>query len=90
MSFENPLSKPAGQEKASAKEQFVNALDVLLTDMQAKGVVSAEQVADKKRAAQLIEEGFSGNPQNDAELFAHAGVSDEKTLIDLFEKHNSK
>ena len=88
MSIENPFRTSANQEKGgSAKEKFVSALDTVLEQMQAQGVISAEQVADKRQAAQLIEEGFSENPQHDAEVFAHAGISDEKTLIGLFEKN---
>ena len=88
MSLENPFHTSANQEKDdSAKEKFIRALDTVLEQMQDQGAMSAEQVADKRQAAQLIEEGFSENPQHDAETFAHAGVSDEKTLIGLFEKH---
>ena len=86
--LENPSHTSANQEKgSSAKEKFISALDTVLKQMQVQGILSAEQVMNKKQAAQLIEEGFSKNPQDDAEIFAHAGTSDEKTLIGLFEKH---
>ncbi|MFA6279036.1 MAG: hypothetical protein WCS97_02950 [Candidatus Paceibacterota bacterium] len=74
--------------EGSVQKHFLSALDTTLAEMQAKGEISPEEVADKRKNAQLIENGFSGDVEQDAELFAHAGVSDEKTLVGILEKRH--
>ena len=76
------------QENNYSADEFLRALEERLTSMEQLGQITADQAAEKRRVAALVEKGFSNNPVHDAELFAMAGISDEKKMIDLFESRD--
>ncbi|MBI4253268.1 hypothetical protein HY623_03795, partial [Candidatus Uhrbacteria bacterium] len=61
MNFEQP---PVPQEQP--KDIFQKALNDELVKMEASGRLTSEQAEEKRRAAALIETGFSDDPRHDA------------------------
>lgn len=72
------------EETESPKKIFFSALDQELVDAVNKGKISMERAEEKRKAAALIETGFSDDPKHDALIFSRAGIADEKEMIDLF------
>ncbi len=81
MNFEQP---PIPQEQP--KDIFQKALNDELVKMEASGRLTSEQAEEKRKAAALIETGFSDDPKHDALLFSKAGIADEKEMIELFKR----
>jgi len=52
------------------KEEFLDALDEKLIEMQRSGRISPEEAKEKREAGVLVENGFSDDLKNDAEIFA--------------------
>lgn len=67
----------------SPRDIFLDALNEELFSMENSGRISSEQAAEKRRAASLIEEGFSDDPKKDALLFAVAGIGGEEEIIKI-------
>ncbi len=68
------------------KEEFLDALDEKLIEMQRSGRISPEEAKEKREAGVLVENGFSDDLKNDAEIFALSGLADEKEIVDVLEK----
>ena len=71
MNFEQP---PIPQKQP--KYIFQEALNDELIKMEASGRLTSEQAEEKRKAAALIETGFSDDPKQDALLFSRAGITD--------------
>jgi len=82
-SSENEISP---EEIESPKNIFISALDQELTDAVDKGEISSERAEEKRKAAALIETGFSDDPKHDALLFSRAGIADEEEMIKHFKR----
>lgn len=83
MSFESPQS-----QEQSAKEQFINALEKQLSEMEKSGMISALQAQEKREAAALIETNLSNDPEHDALIFSRAGIAGEEEMIKIFDGNN--
>ena len=81
---------PSPEEKKNPKEEFLGALDEELSTMEQSGRITAEQAEEKRKAAALIETGFSDDPKHDALMFSRAGIAGEKETIEILEKKKSK
>ena len=82
------MSKEGAPDPIPAREEtprniFLGALDQELEGLQRSGRISPEQAEEKRRAATLIETGFSDNPGKDASLFSRAGIANEEEIIDV-------
>lgn len=86
MNFEETKIPQNQPEAASEKDVFQEALNDELIKMQEAGEISPDQAEEKRKAAALIETGFSNNQKHDALLFSRAGIADEKELIELFKR----
>ena len=73
-------------EAPSPKDVFLNALNEELDVLERSGRVSPEQAEEKRRAAALIEMGFSDDPKRDALLFSRAGIAGEQEIIDILKR----
>ena len=81
MNFEQP---PMPQEQP--RDIFQKALNDELVKMETSGRLTSEQAEEKRRAAALIETGFSGDPKHDALIFSKAGIAEEKEMVDILNK----
>ena len=101
MSIKNPFENPTLLQKKTPKPEkiegaknprdaFIESLDKELSAMEKSGRISAKQAEEKRKAAALIETGFSDDPAYDALLFLRAGIAEEKELIEIFDKKNAE
>ncbi len=101
MSIENPFNDSTSlQEEASQpekveetknpKDTFFGVLNEELSAMEKSGRLTPEQAEEKRKAAALIEIGFSDDPKYDALLFSRAGIAEEKELVEIFDKKNAE
>ena len=79
----NPEESEKTQEE-SKKKAFLSALDKELLVLAKNNRISPEEIQDKKEAAQIIETGFSDNPQKDALIFAGSGIFGTEELVAIF------
>ncbi len=90
----NTMSKfemgPSPEEKKNLKDEFLGALNKELAAFEQSGRITSEQAEEKRKAAALIETGFSDDPKHDALMFSRAGIAGEKETIEIFEKKKSK
>ena len=66
------------------KDVFIRALDKELLALVETGRITPEDVKEKRAAAQIIETGFSDDPEKDALLFAGSGIFNETELTTIF------
>ena len=81
---------PSPEENKNPKDEFLCALNEELSAMEQSGRISLEQAEEKRKAAALIETGFSDDPKHDALMFSRAGIAGEKETIEILEKKKSK
>ncbi len=81
---------PPPEEKKNPKDEFLDALNEELSAMEQSGKISPEQAEEKRKAAALIETGFSDDPKHDALMFSRAGIAGEKEAIEILDKKKSK
>ncbi len=81
---------PSPEEKKDPKDVFLGALNEELSIMEKAGRISPGEVEERKKAAAMIETGFSDDPKHDALIFSRVGIADEKELVEIFNKKNSK
>lgn len=81
---------PSPEEKKNPREEFLSALNEELAAMEEAGRITSEQAEEKRKAAALIETGFSDDPKHDALMFSRAGIAGEKETIEILEKKKSK
>ncbi len=86
MNFEETKIPQNQPEAASEKDVFQEALNNELIKMEEAGEILPEQAEEKRKAATLIETGFSDDPKHDALLFSRVGIADEKELLELFKR----
>jgi hypothetical protein len=77
MSFEQPKSQ---------KEVFMDKVRIEVKKFVDAGRLTEEQAEIKLANGEKVEEGFSDNPENDAETFAYAGVATEEELVEMFNR----
>lgn len=77
MSFEQPKSQ---------KEVFMDRVRLEVAKLVETGRLTEEQAELKLTNGEKVEEGFSDNPENDAEAFAYAGVATEEELVEMFNR----
>lgn len=78
------------KKEISQKAEFIAALNEELVAMEQTGKISAEQAQGKREAAELIEEGFSEDPKQDALIFSRVGVAGERGLTGIFNQKNQQ
>jgi hypothetical protein len=81
---------PGPEEKKNPKDEFLGALNEELTAMEQSGRITSEQAEEKRKAAALIETGFSDDPKHDALMFSRAGIAGEKETIEILEKKSKE
>ncbi|MDO8729338.1 MAG: hypothetical protein Q7K26_05675 [bacterium] len=74
------LEQPSSQE---ANKIFINKLRSEIDRLVKEGRITEEQGKGKLASAELLEKGFSNDPEYDARLFAGAGVYEGQEMIDL-------
>ena len=81
MKFEQPDAP-----ESNKKSVFINKLRSEIDRLVVEGRITEEQGKDKLASAELLEKGFSNDPEYDARQFAGAGVYTEQEIIDLLKE----
>ncbi len=71
----------SGEKKPNPTEIFMSSVNEEISALEASGRLSKEQSDEKRKAAGLVEHGFSQDPAHDGLIFARAGVVNEQELI---------